>query len=64
VAADYFIACFFQRWRVEQAVTAQVFVVVADQQFECGARLLGQPRSAMHARLLFYSRVDNGQDLR
>jgi hypothetical protein len=64
VTADYLVAGFLQRGRVEQAVAAQVFVVIADEQFQFGTGSFGQPRSTMHARLFFYSRVDNRQDLR
>ncbi len=64
VAADYFATGLLQRRGIEQAVAAQVLVVIADKKLEFRTGFLRQPGSPIHARLFFYCWVDNGQDLR
>ncbi len=64
MAADHLVACFLQRRRIEQPVAAQVFVVIADEQFEFCAGPFCQPCGAMHTGLFFDRRIDNGKDFR
>ena len=63
LVCDDFGAGFFERWRVEQAIAAQVLVVVANQQFQFGSGSFGKPRGPVHCRLRFDCRIDDGQDL-
>ncbi len=56
---DDFGARLFERRRVEQAVAAQVFVVVADQELELCSAVLGEPCGPPHCRLVFDSRIND-----
>ena len=62
--ADEFAARLLERRGVEQPVSAQILVVVADHQFELRARMLREPRGSMHRRLVLNRWIDYRKNLR